>query len=540
MADINWQRQTFSPINVGNPSVGFGAAAKAFGDIQKNISDKEAVDSLAAYRADQSRMAQEELDYKTGAEARAIAEEERKLAKSVEQGLLIEQLAKEGLQGAGESAKGDTLFGNMTSSNDPRMLELTGMSYGDQAGPIMPGALNAFDDFTAQSAQAMIPAAEYEKQLLSSLLKAGTMDYPTATAAAAAKTAEAYPTASPEEVKMRLDVLSKMPGFEGSGSGKGSYGKDATPGRTLDTEGLAGEIAEAKGLVKVPDTSFIKGLFTDDPRWDVGQLDAAQSDISHVIGRLQALGITDQEALRATVNEAFDPAYGNKIKDKYDWRTDDGIKELANYGSNQQAIQSRKVGGSAATAANAKAYGRAADEIFALGKTKRYSDDELFQAFLNDQGPAPQAAPSAGGQGGTPPPGTVVPPPEQQADATVDPAVMADAGDIMPAAALAEGGQINLGLNDIPGAPQTPEREGPRLVDDLTSLFNTVADPVRNANAAFNAKRAPAVNRVFENLNAGKGGKGLDRADLISALQTDLSTADRLKIEKLLRSRAGK
>lgn len=511
MADIQWKPQTFSTIKM-NPAVALGAASRAFGDIQKNIADQKAVDSLAAYRDAQTAMAQEELDYKTGAEARAIAEEERKLAKSVEQGLLAEQIAKQTLTGSGEGAKGDALFKNMMASNDPRLTELTGLDAG-QTGPIMPGALEAFDKFTSDNATAMIPAAEYRDTVLNDILKTGKIDYNNAVTIADRKTAEAYPTASDDDMKMRLDALKNMPGFSGA-SGKGGAGvmKDATPGRTMaGIPEMIGEMTSARDLNKTPDTTGVLSWVPGVPdRADVGLLDPAQSDLSHIAGRLQKEGATDTGALRATLDEAFDPTYGNKIKKKYDWRTEKGYKALKDYALDQQKIQSRKINsktGEAAanTAADAKLYGEAVDQIFSLGTNKNYSDDELFQAFLADQGPAAVTPPATGqtppAAGGNQPPPAVTPAPG--ADATVDPNVQADAGALL----------TGLNLDSIPDVdiPQTRAEQG---MDWLGNTAGIMGDQVVDAGAYLTDTMLGAPGNLVEvlgNVGEAAGGALADR-----------------------------
>lgn len=560
---IDWQKQTFNNVATGNPAVALAAASRAFGNIQSNISDRKQAESLAAYRDNAARIAAEELEYKLGAEDRAIAKEERDLAKSVEKGLLAEQLAKDVTSGVGTSARGDTLFSNMRESNDPRMLELTGMSYADQAGPVAPEALQEFDKFTEQNATAIMPAAEFKDNYLASLMKTGKIPYQEALNMADAKTSEKYPTMSPDMIKAGLSALPKpgnttnvsIDGRLAKRSSSGSFKPWSSQPSVLDEDEIHKNFMEIYPIDKDEDEWYE----IDWKGWG-GKEDITQGDVRFLSNMMKKEGIhpaATYGVLESRIignNTDFDP---RNMTDNQKEQFKNEAKQIM---AQQQQGYNTKTGAMMGTGSNSASgdpylnqYMDKFDEMLSRGTTKKFSDDEIFQAFLDEQGPsqaqaqspAQRQAPTPSVNPATDPILQNIPTGAPTVDTVADPAVQpVDVlGDILgniPAGQLPEKRVFGMNPNNIPdaGADQLLRNIGTGAVNTGKSVFGGIESGLAAIQNFKDKSYAKQTTRVTDAITKTGSLQGISGSDIKVALaDKNLSKAEKDVIRRLSKLR---
>lgn len=486
MANIQWNPQAFSPVRF-DPSKGFAAAAKSFSNIGDQIQQKRDDESLAAYRAGNLDIAQQDLDYRVGAPARAIEEEERLLAKSAEQGILANKLAQE----AGFSRR-DSLFGDTAKlSEDERFRDLSGLQVGG-VGPMEPGKAEAVyaaqDKFAQENKAAVSDPKQYRTQLLTGLLESGKFKRDEAETIANTETTRLFPTMSEDLQKSLFSAIkptARSGGVLGTGSSRGTSG---TAKGQFDVGSPAGRAEITTRLMENRGLSQTPGMipFTD-VRTDIGRMDATGSDIDVGLSRLASAGVVSSSAAEAAMNEAF-AEDGVTIKDSYNWNTEKGFKKLQDFALKAQAAETQKfdskTGGPASEAAiNQRSQGdyfNQLDSILARGTTRKLSDEELTNQFLSTLGeaqPVVQQAPVPIPKG-TPVPdvgNTILSGLPGGQEQITDPilanlqnqstAAPAQAGNILTAATPQGENTLGINLEDI------PESEG-------SKLFSTMADTV--------------------------------------------------------------
>lgn len=414
--NIAWQPTSFSPVNI-NPSLGFASAAKAFSNIQSNLQDKEAAESLAAYRAASTEQAQQELEYKLGAEDRAIAEEERLLGKSIEGGLFAEQAAKE----AGGS-RVESLLGSILQSEDPRL----------QGVEDIEGKLAAFAD---TNKAAVSDPTVYHDTLLNNLMKGGKHNYEDARKIATEKTTKLFPTMSDDMIKTMMTASGKAPGRGGSGDGAGGTGTFKPWSKmpsVMDESEIHKNFMEMYPVGKGENASIF-GVELD-YTGPFGAVDVTGPDIRKLSTSMKQEGI-NPAATYAVVekyiqgnNLNFDPV--NMTPAQKAAFISDAEQVMAQQGQGYNSKTGALTGGGTGAQAQQDYYGQL-DKILTRGTTKKLSDDELLSQFLGTLGDAQPAIQPAV----TPAPAVQTPgilPPA----ADVAPAVPAETPGIMPAATV--------------------------------------------------------------------------------------------------------
>ncbi len=384
--NIEWQRQVFNPVSV-NPTLGFASAAKTFGNINKQLTDKEAAESLAALNAEKLDMAKQQLDFTLGAPQRAITEEERLLAKSAEQGLFAQQAAEDALDITSQP-KQDALFTNIRASEDPRVQELTGLAPG-QSGPMLQTGFEKFDEFADANAASFTDPKSYKKELLTGLLKSGQFEREEANTIANAKTAEQFPTMSTDMQKALFTAVGKGRG-SGSGTGAGASGSGTfKPWSSMPTVLQENDIHK-NFMDTYPIDKSEDGFFEFDYTGPGGKVDVNQGDIRFLSNEMKKEGVNPAatygvlETYIVGNNLDFDPR--NMTQPQKDRFKADAQQIMA-----QQADGYNSKTGATVQAGQAKSqsdyYGQL-DKILARGTTQSMSDDDLAAQFLGTLGPA--------------------------------------------------------------------------------------------------------------------------------------------------------
>ena len=446
--NIQWTPQSFSPVKF-DPTQGFAAAGKTFGNISDTLDKRKAEESLAAVNAEKMALLQQQQAFTEAAPARAIAEEERLLAKSAKQGILANKLAQE----AGGS-RVDSLFGDTaTLTESPEFRELSGLQVGG-VGPMEPAKAKAVfaaqDKFVENNKAAVSDPKKYRTQLLTGLLESGKFNRKEADTIADTETARLFPTMSEDLQKSLFSAIkptARSGGILGTGSSRGTSGTakgQFDVGSPAGCSEITARLIENRGLSQTP------GMlpFTD-VRTDIGRMDATGSDIDVGLSRLASAGVVSSSAAEAAMNEAF-AEDGVTIKDSYNWNTEKGFKKLQDFALKAQAAETQKfdskTGGPTSEAAINRQtqtdYMNNLDAILARGTTARMSDDDLVSSFLSGLGdakpagilPPAQTVPTAGGNDVVPAPAIAAPAPVP-APATPAPAsVPTQVQGIMPTA----------------------------------------------------------------------------------------------------------
>ncbi len=119
-------------------------------------------------------------------------------------------------------------------------------------------------------------------------------------------------------------------GRGGSGTFRGQY----NVGNPQDRLDMAKSVGELRNLSRTPWTVPIAGN-----RIDFGNLDPAVTDVADVMGRMATLpgenAIVSSSAMEAALDVAFNP--DQTVKEKYDWRTPEGFKNL-----HQKALEAQR------------------------------------------------------------------------------------------------------------------------------------------------------------------------------------------------------
>lgn len=575
MANIKWNNQAFTPVKF-NPSLGFAAAGKTFGNIADSLRDRQEAEAEAAALAEQrlfdNTMAERKQAYTEDTPARL-------LAAANEKGVLANDI----IQNAGGS-RSDKLFSDMMNTQDPKLRAITGLDAG-QSGPMQEGGFKVFDDYVQDNKAMVSDPDTYRQQVKAELLSSGKFSGPEADAQANAATAKLFPTASNDLIKMRLKALADQPGGASKGSSSGSGGSGTfKPWSSQPTVMQEKDIHE-NFMNMYPDINKKDdGLLS----FDVGAPDITGPKMRRLSSTMKQEGINPAATYAVMEKYLFD---GSNAPFDPDNMTGDQIKDFKieaqqMMDQNRQGYNSKTgaaVNNVAAQNAQNKQYLGDVDKIFATGTTPNYSDEELVQSFLGSIGggapaqapaPAPQVAPQAA---------PVVAPPQAAAQAGIMPAP--NVADIMMGTApqatgtqrvegtdpllanltdtAAEGNIKGIDINSIPDeslgtATMGTALAGVKGVGNVVGAgANLIGDGVKGAGKILSGiddklqaskKRTGELSKkvgkqqtdryakeVLKKINKQGNIKGINRFHLMESLGSDLLTpADKAIVQRFL------
>lgn len=336
--NINWQPQRFQTTNF-NPNAGLALAAQSGRNITESISDEEKAASLADFRQQSLAAANRRQDFVEAEPERAIAEEQRLLRNSAEQGTIANEVANAaGLSRAGKFFEDPR--NRAVIEADPRYQAIAGK--GEQA------VADFRDQFVndPNNRRLLSDSKVYRNTVLTKLLESGRFNNTDANTIADQKTSQLFPTLDPAIAGKLLQKQGTSASSTGVGRGSGTFKNEFNIGNPKDRADVVDNIVRQRGLEAAPDNF----LWTD-KRWEIGRLDPTGTDIASVMARLAQDGVVSSTAAEASVSGAFN-ADGNTLEKNRNFTTKEGYKKVLEDAKAAQTEELRKTNTKSGSQAN--------------------------------------------------------------------------------------------------------------------------------------------------------------------------------------------
>lgn len=393
--NITWQSTNFQPV-VMDPTKGLAAAAKAFGNIGDRLIDRKEQESLATNRAEKLALDREAAEFVMAEPQRAREEEARVLAASAEQGILANEIGN-----IAGGSRADAFFGDIqnaeTLAAQPGYQELSGLY--DGVGPMTPENQANVRDFedkaVAANKRLFSDPSVYRDTVESKLLETGKFSREDASAIAAQKTTQLFPTMDPTIAGKLLQKPGTASSVASAGTGRGGAGTDkllfsqAGPGDDQDMINnffTANSITDNKAELQLPE--MLGGGRPLDP----GGVNINKNDVHMYLAKMAQSsdgkpGVNTREALRYLQVQMKAGGVTSKRIDKL---SDQDLEDFKTGARNMLAGQERTFnskagqgGGGGSAAANLQATANYNNAILSQLNPDRSTREKRMAAVLS-------------------------------------------------------------------------------------------------------------------------------------------------------------